>query len=98
VSKLSASQIASIATSSSDNVNTQRNTIDALYLKQNHLIDDICVLTDTTKVNVTEIAIQRVGAQQPMDLFSFDASAYALEVENTIAAVVYETHERPDLY
>ncbi len=98
MSKLSASQIASIATSSSDNVNTQRKTIDALYLKQNPLIDDICVLTDTTKINVTEIAIQRVSAQQPMDLFSFDASAYAKDVEKTIEAVVYETHERPDLY
>ena len=42
----------------------------------------------------------QVSLQNPefMDLFSFDASAYALEVENTIAAVVYETHERPDLY
>jgi len=98
VSQLSAKQIANIAMSTSDNVNSQRDAINALYREQNHLIDGVCVLTDTRKVNITEIAIQRVCERQPMDLFAFDAMNYAQDVEDGIASVVTETHERPDLY
>ena len=98
MSKLSAKQIADIATSTSDNVNSQRDAINGLFQKQNHLIDGICVLTDPRKVNITAIAIQRVCERQPMDLFCFDANEYAQDVESAIASVVLETHERPDLY
>ncbi len=98
MSQLSAKKIANIAMSTSDNVNSQRNAINALYREQNHLIDRVCVLTDTRKVNITEIAIQRVSEKQSMDLFAFDAMDYARDIENAIASVVLETHERPDLY
>lgn len=98
MSQLSAKQIATIAMSTDDNVNIQRDTINTLYRKQNHLIDGVCVLADIRKVNITEVALQRVSERQPMDLFAFDAMGYAQDVENTIASVVLETHERPDLY
>lgn len=98
MSQLSAKQIATIAMSTDDNVNIQRDTINTLYRKQNHLIDGVCVLADTRKVNLTDVAIRRVSEKQSMDLFAFDAMDYARDIENAIASVVLETHERPDLY
>lgn len=98
MSRLSASQIADIAMSTTDNHNGQRNIIDDLYLKQNHLLDGICALADTQRVNLTAIAIQRTGVKGQGDLFSFDAAAYSRDVESMIANVIINTHERPDLY
>ena len=98
MSALTATQIAHAALSDSDNVNIQRKIVNALFLKQNHLIEGICVLADTEKFNVTEIAIERVCGRQSLDLFAFDASDYAQDIEKAITEVVLHTHERPDLY
>lgn len=98
MSALTAAQIAVAALSGSDNVSMQRKTINDLFLKRNHLIDGICALADTEKFNVTEIAIERVCGRQSLDLFAFDASDYAQDIEKAIAEVVLHTHERPDLY